>query len=286
MNEKTANTARTPWSDDEIDIIVHDYFDMLTKVLTGTKIRKVDHYRKVQSLIGRSKGAVEYKYQNISAVLELIGCPHIPGYPPKRNYQKALIRGVEHLLQNINWASLVESSLSVEPKKDLPSENLAEIEIMQQIPEPFPKPPGVNVDRLIRKFDPVSRDARMLEIGLRGEEKVFRWERTRLQSFGRDDLSKKVRWVSQEDGDGAGYDILSFTPTGKERFLEVKTTIGGGRTPFFISSNEKLFAEENPRHSRIFRLFDMPRNPRAFIVKPPLENELILTPQNYRAVLR
>ena len=39
------------------------------------------------------------------------------------------------------------------------------------------------------------------------------------------------------DGDGAGYDILSFETDGTERFLEVKTTVGYERTPFFISPN-------------------------------------------------
>jgi len=32
-------------------------------------------------------------------------------------------------------------------------------------------------------------------------------------------LAHKVRWVSEEDGDGAGYDILSFNPLGQERFI-------------------------------------------------------------------
>ena len=286
MNERAAGTAGTPWSNDEIDIIVHDYFDMLNKELKGINYRKIDHNRKVQSLTGRSKGSVEYKYQNVSAVLNILGCPRIRGYLPAKNIQKALIPGVERFLQEFNWELLVRDSISVGVKKDEPSDSFTEIEIMQQIPEPFPTPSGDHVRRLIRKFDPASRDARNREIGLLGERRVFHSERKRLQRLGRNDLSKKVRWVSQEDGDGAGYDILSFSPTGKERFLEVKTTIGSERTPFYISSNEKLFSEENPQHSRIFRLYDLPGVPRAFIVKPPLENELILTPQNYRATLR
>ena len=286
MNERTTSTAGFPWSENEIDIIVHDYFDMLSKELKGINYRKIDHNRKVQSLTGRSKGSVEYKYQNVSAVLTLLGCPRIHGYLPAKNIQKALVPGVERFLQEFNWELLVRDSISVGVKKDQPSDSFTEIKIMQQIPEPFPTPSGDHVRRLIRKFDPASRDARNREIGLLGEKRVFHSERKRLQRLGRNDLSKKVRWVSQEDGDGAGYDILSFSPTGKERFLEVKTTIGSERTPFYISSNEKLFSEENLQHSRIFRLYDLPRIPRAFIVKPPLENDLILTPQNYRATLR
>ena len=51
-------------------------------------------------------------------------------------------------------------------------------------------------------------------------------ERTALRTAGRDDLARKVRWVSEEDGDGAGYDIASFAPDGLPRLIEVKTTNG------------------------------------------------------------
>ena len=61
---------------------------------------------------------------------------------------------------------------------------------------------------------------------------------------GRDDLARKVRWVSDEDGDGAGYDIASFAPDGRPRLIEVKTTNGWERTPFHISRNELAVAEE------------------------------------------
>jgi hypothetical protein len=47
-------------------------------------------------------------------------------------------------------------------------------------------------------------------------------------------LARKVRWVAAEDGDGAGYDVLSFDQAGRERLLEVKTTNGSARTPFFL----------------------------------------------------
>lgn len=52
---------------------------------------------------------------------------------------------------------------------------------------------------IARKFDVAGR-----------EERVLAHEWTALRSAGRDDLARKVRWVSEEDGDGAGYDIASF----------------------------------------------------------------------------
>ena len=53
-----------------------------------------------------------------------------------------------------------------------------------------------------------------------------------------------MRWVSEEDGDGAGYDIGSFAPDGQSRLIEVKTTNGWERTPFHISRNELAVADD------------------------------------------
>ena len=286
MNEKIIDRTGTPWSNEEIDIIVEDYFNMLHKELRGQKFRKSDHNRRVQSRTGRSKGSVEYKYQNISAVLNILGCPRIDGYLPAKNIQKALIPGVERYLDNFKWESWIDTSLLDRVKKTSSTDIADEIQILQQIPIPSKKPSSREVTRLIRKFDPAARDARIREIGMLGEQRVFHSEQTRLKNDGRKDLASKVRWVSREDGDGAGYDIRSFTSTGQELFLEVKTTIGGAQTPFFISANEVDFSEEHPEHSRIFRVFDLPKVPRAFILRPPLENDLILTPKNFRADLR
>jgi hypothetical protein len=58
--------------------------------------------------------------------------------------------------------------------------------------------------RLIQKFDPAARDERNRALGKAGEERVFFSERSRLANEGRADLARQVRWVSQEDGDGAG----------------------------------------------------------------------------------
>ena len=63
-------------------------------------------------------------------------------------------------------------------------------------------------------------------------------ERRQLSKLQRPDLARKVRWVAVEDGDGAGYDILSFNSSGHELLIEVKTTNGGPATPFFLSRNE------------------------------------------------
>ena len=105
----------------------------------------------------------------------------------------------------------------------------------------------------------------------------------RLIAAGRTDLARRVEWTSQELGDGAGYDVRSFEVDGQEQFLEVKTTVGHKRTPFYLSRVERDFAEEAGDRFRIFRLYEWGRQPKAFLIKPPLEHALILEPTVYRA---
>jgi hypothetical protein len=144
-------------------------------------------------------------------------------------------------------------------------------------------PRKVDIERLIRRFNPVERDFRNRKLGRDGEQMVFHFERQRLQQLDRPDLAKKVRWISEELGDGAGYDILSFDAKGKERLLEVKTTVGTDVTPFYITRNELSVAAERPDAFRLCRVFDFTAHPRMFELTPPLENFVHLWPLSYEA---
>src|SRR5690606_23368079 len=76
----------THWSDSEIDLIVADYFDMLALEQAGSPYNKAEHNRALQHLTGRSPGSIEFKHQNISAVLVRLGLPRIEGYKPMPNF--------------------------------------------------------------------------------------------------------------------------------------------------------------------------------------------------------
>jgi hypothetical protein len=93
------------------------------------------------------------------------------------------------------------------------------------------RPVPERLRRLVQKFDPVERDHRNRTLGKAGEAFVVDVERRRLAESGQPDLARKVRWTAAEDGDGAGYDVLSFDRGGAERLIEVKTTNGSARTP-------------------------------------------------------
>src|SRR6202795_3443351 len=88
----------TNWQDDELDAIIADYFAMLAADLSGQPYVKSRHSAALMVQIGRTHRSVEFKHQNISAVLDELGMPWIPGYKPKRNYQNAIFDAIDRYL--------------------------------------------------------------------------------------------------------------------------------------------------------------------------------------------
>ncbi|HLW69401.1 MAG TPA: DUF3883 domain-containing protein [Candidatus Binataceae bacterium] len=268
----------THWHDDELDAIVADYFDMLAAELSGQPYVKSSHNQALMARIGRTHRSVEFKHQNISAVLDELGMPWIPGYKPKRNYQNAIFAAIDRYLTN--HAAILEPlpalPLVVTPS---PARIFVDPPALTSADETKPGP----LRRLIRKFDAVERDHRNRSLGRAGEEFVLAIERQRLTEAGRPDLASRIRWTAAEDGDGAGYDVLSFDPGGRDRLLEVKTTNGSARTPFFLTRNERDLANERPADWRIYRVHLFATERRIFTIAPPLENAVNLSPDTWRA---
>ena len=98
------------------------------------------------------------------------------------------------------------------------------------------------------------------------------------------DLLRELRWLSELDGDGAGFDILSFDErSGSRKLIEVKTTCGDSATPFFVSRTEKSLADDCPEESNLDRVFDFTAAPRIFTLRPPLEDAVQLEAETRRA---
>lgn len=267
------------WGDDELDHIVADYFNMLQAELAGITYVKAHHSAALMETIGRTHRSIEFKHMNISAVLRELGLPTIRGYKPKENYQGAIFDAIDRYLS---------SHHSIFEREATPTQGVGEAAAIWEEPPPTPDFLSARrperLERLIRKFDPVERDFRNRVLGEAGEQTIYDLECRRLIAAERNDLARKVRWVSKEDGDGAGYDILSFdAENGGERFIEVKTTNGGRTTPFFLTRNEKSVADERPDAFRLYRVFDFSHTPRLFTLEPPLEHSLILNPETWRA---
>lgn len=267
---------RRNWTGEELDLIVADYFLMLNDEASGVPFNKAEHNRLLRSKIDRTVGSIEFKHQNISAVLQQLGLPRIKGYLPATNYQKAIIAAIDRYL-SLNPIAL-HPEMAVNGFTERPGLFVETPPILLPV-----APRREDIERLVRKFNPVERDFRNRKLGRDGEELVFHFERQRLQQLDRSDLAKKIRWVSEEDGDGAGYDILSFDEKGKERFLEVKTTVGSDITPFYITRNELSFSSERPDAFRLCRVFDFSMRPRMFELAPPLADFVHLSPLSYEA---
>lgn len=97
------------------------------------------------------------------------------------------------------------------------------------------------------------------------------------------DLAKKVEWTADVHGDGAGYDIRSFDPSGAERLIEVKSTRGGPTTDFYLTRTEREVSEERADAWLLYRLHGLPDKPRVFVLPPPLEHHVTLTTEAWKA---
>ena len=251
--------AGDDWTRDEVEATVADYFAMLRDELAGVPINKAEHNERLRRLLqGRSKGSVEFKHANISAVLTLYGYPYIDGYKPRFNFQALLEQVVlEYLdLHRTFFEPLVAgpvlnpttspdpSALDMERLVDTPPEAM-------RIPHTVWSPTA----RLSR-FDFVARDAANRNLGQRGEEFVLEFERKRLHDGGRRDLVERIEWTARVRGDGAGYDVESFNADGSERLIEVKTTGLGKYFPFNVTVNEVRCSEAKPNEFHLYRVFN------------------------------
>lgn len=282
--------ARGDWSDIENDLIVADYFDMLGMELVGIPFNKAERNRKLQSALnGRSRGSIEFKHQNISAVMRDLGQDRILGYAELYNYQMPLVNAVIRQLDSTDPFEFLS-------KKHAASGRLGNL-IVQEKPmlrydyPPTQKnePPPINFEiraAIARKFDVAARDASNRELGNAGEELILETEVSILTSSGRHDLAKQIVWTSRVEGDGAGYDIASFEPDGKPRLIEVKTTNGWERTPFHVSRNELAVADQLRDHWCLVRIWNFAREPKAFEIRPPLDAHVTLTPTSFLASIQ
>jgi hypothetical protein len=272
------------WSRREVELIVADYLSMLTRELTGQPYNKAEHRRQlIAQLDGRNESAVEFKHCNISAVMLEIGFPYLRGYKPRSNFQRSLLMEVvsEQVVRHrvIDEATLAAVNRPVESAEVI---DFARVRADAPQREHVAREPAAVYAQPIKR-DYLEREANNRSLGLAGEDFALRFERWRLLQAGAGQLADMVEHVSVTRGDGLGYDILSFEPSGRERFIEVKTTSFGQKTPFFISANEVRFARQKADQFRLYRLFDFRAAPRLFELDGEIEKHCALDPSTYRA---
>jgi len=96
-------------------------------------------------------------------------------------------------------------------------------------------------------------------------------------------LADKVRHVSVEDGDGMGYDILSFFQNGNEKYIEVKSTTGNATTPFYMSQNELNFIQSHHSNAVIYRVLITENEPKLKVYSSEeVLTQFDITPSQYK----
>ncbi len=275
------------WSVEEVAATVTDYLSMLEAELRGERYNKAEHNRALQTLLrGRSQQAIEFKHANISAVLIEMGYPYIDGYKPRGNYQELLREEVERrLADRASLAEAAEAVVTAAVTMQAPTGALADM----IVPIPPRRPRTALYERARRPPAPrrdvnyLEREARNTSLGLAGEEFVLALESRRLWEAGAKRLSEQIEHVARTQGDGLGYDILSYEESGRERLIEVKTTGFGAHTPFFASAREVTVSEERAGEYALYRLFRFRDDPKLFIVPGALRDRFELRAVQYRA---
>lgn len=252
------------WSDKEVELIVADYFSMLRDELKDVEVNKTNHRKLIMPFLNnRSHGSVEFKHQNISAVLIEMGLPFIKGYKPRYNFQRTkLISKVESFLRSQSDAEQLFENFS--DSIGAINENVDFANLLVLPPEV--KEIHKNTEPIIRplKINYLEREQNNRNLGLRGEELVMLYERYALITAGKENLADKIEWVSKDIGDGLGYDILSRNLNGSDKYVEVKTTKLSKETPFFFSINEYNFSIKNKDNFYLYRVFDFNKAARMF----------------------
>jgi hypothetical protein len=134
----------------------------------------------------------------------------------------------------------------------------------------------------------LAQHANNTALGLLGEQLVLSQEKILLTKENRSDLAEKVVHVSIVEGDGAGYDIRSFTPDGTPKFIEVKSTKGASSSPFFISPNEVEFSKKNSHNYYLYRVFELDasiNSAKVYVIHGDLSKQLDLRPTQFIAEL-
>ena len=260
---------------------------MLRLELSGCRYNKTEHRRALmEQLNNRSKGSVEMKHQNISAVLIEMGIPYIDGYKPRFNYQRSLLPAAvaDYLKNNPEMQEIFEADSEVMPSVPAVEDFLAALE----------KPPAAGERRSPGVAEPcavynpgrvnyLERESRNHSLGVAGEQFVINFERARLIHAGKASLADSIEQVSATVGPSAGFDIRSFEENGSYRFIEAKTTKYGKSTPFFVTPNELRFSRENSSRYFLYRIFKFREAPRLFALHGHLEDRCILEPSGFIA---
>ena len=105
------------WSDSELEAAVKAYLWMLEQETSGNAYSKAEVNRSLREgpLSTRTKASVEYRMQNISAVLQELCLPWIKGYLPAKNLGTGVKDRIRSVLANLGAYSMEDYAPSADP---------------------------------------------------------------------------------------------------------------------------------------------------------------------------
>jgi hypothetical protein len=120
------------------------------------------------------------------------------------------------------------------------------------VPKGIMSLPGKKQIQYAANADYDSENKRKKNIGNGGESLVIQLEKKNLTEQGKPDLAAAVGKAL----DWQGYDILSYYPDGRSKFVEVKTTAGTNNRPFFWTWNERETMLKHAECYCLYRLYN------------------------------
>lgn len=177
-------------------------------------------------------------------------------------------------------AQFVSSLLRDNKYPDIDSINLISVECIDSKREKF-KPEKMKPS----KRNIIQQMKIKLEVDLRGEELILKYERNKLIKKGFPNLAELVCNVSLYDC-SLGYDIRSYEilpdGTAKEIFIKIKSSVSSRLNEFTLTKKELENLSSSPDNYKLYRVFDIYSDkPKFYKVKYPLNTLYNIQPASF-----
>lgn len=248
-----------------------------------------------------------YKYEMFKSFCEKVDYPYVPKMGKSENIIQyltlcSLIR--EELLKDNSLIKLHQGRLEKDHYSDTSLNILTQdiiyaavkhIEVSQDKFESI----GVDLELIPNAFSVVKKEPTLKgrfvnyidnerenkRIGDLGELAILEYERDLLKKC--DIHNFEPIHKSKNEGDGLGYDILSMTPEGDPKYIEVKTTKSTFDKPFYVTKSELVRSIQDKSKFYLYRLFEFnekTKHGKLLIIRGDL-TPFCINPVNYSVSL-
>lgn len=133
--DESDSVANAPWTEDELRASVAAYLEMQSYERSGHKFSKSRYYESLSKQFGRGPSAYEYRMQNISYVMSLMGRDWLVGLRPAKNVGSRV-------------AGMIETMIAELEGKPVAPVVAFEIEVRDRVKKAeFPEPQGSDAPR-------------------------------------------------------------------------------------------------------------------------------------------